>query len=75
MMAVGYRIQRADWNLLEHEAIYEQPLILPGTSFEVAVEIEEAGAWMFMCMFPFHMQFGMMGGVATAGMSMNMQGM
>ena len=73
MAAVGYRAQRADWNLLEHEALYERSLVLPGQDFQVAVEIQEPGVWMFMCMFPYHMQFGMMGGMATPGMSM--QGM
>ena len=73
MTAIGYRAQRADWNLLEHEALYERSLVLPGEVFQVAVEIRKPGAWMFMCMFPYHMQFGMMGGMATPGMSM--QGM
>jgi uncharacterized cupredoxin-like copper-binding protein len=73
MAAISYRTQRADWNLLEHEALYENSIVLPGQEFQVAVEIEKPGAWMFMCMFPYHMQFGMMGGMATPGMSM--QGM
>jgi uncharacterized cupredoxin-like copper-binding protein len=71
MTAVGYRTLRADWNLLEHEALYERSLILPGEEFQVAVEIEEPGMWMFMCMFPYHMQFGMMGGMLTEGANMD----
>jgi uncharacterized cupredoxin-like copper-binding protein len=44
--------------------------VAPGQDFQVTVEIGEPGLWMFMCMFPYHMQFGMM----TEGMdgSMNM---
>lgn len=76
MNAVGYRANRADWNLTEHEAIYEQPLIMPGDRFELVVKIEKPGMWMFMCMFPYHMQLGMMGGIATEGMEgMSMGGM
>jgi uncharacterized cupredoxin-like copper-binding protein len=57
MNAVNYRLERADWNLTEHEASFER---------------------MFMCMFPYHMQFGMMGMMMTEGASMegmNMGGM
>ncbi|WP_206453274.1 multicopper oxidase domain-containing protein [Aurantimonas marina] len=72
MQAIGYRLERADWNLLEHEAPYERSLILPGQSFEVTMRIAKPGAWMFMCMFPYHMQFGMMGQMATPGLSMAM---
>ncbi len=47
--------------------------------FEMVVKIEKPGAWMFMCMFPYHMQLGMMGALATKGMEgmegMNMGGM
>ena len=76
MAAVGYRANRADWNLTEHEAIFEKPLVMPGDRFEVVVKIEKPGAWMFMCMFPYHMQLGMMGALATKGMEgMNMGGM
>ena len=70
MQAVAYRGQRADWNLLEHEAIYERSLVMPGQSFQILVEVEQPGMWMFMCMFPYHMQFGMMGGIVTPGISM-----
>ncbi|HDZ75153.1 MAG TPA: hypothetical protein ENH55_20770 [Aurantimonas coralicida] len=72
MQAIGYRLERADWNLLEHEAPYERSLILPGQSFEVTMRIAKPGVWMFMCMFPYHMQFGMMGQMATPGFSMEM---
>jgi uncharacterized cupredoxin-like copper-binding protein len=75
MGAVNYRLQRADWNLLEHEAIYERELVLPGDEIEVVLRIDQPGAWMFMCMFPYHMQFGMMGVMATEGMAMDMGGM
>ncbi|MEF2548878.1 multicopper oxidase domain-containing protein [Aurantimonas sp. E1-2-R+4] len=72
MQAIAYRLERADWNLLEHAAPYERSLVLPGQSFEVTMRIAEPGAWMFMCMFPYHMQFGMMGQMATPGLSMAM---
>jgi len=76
MAAVGYRANRADWNLTEHEAIFEKPLVMTGDRFEMVVKIEKPGAWMFMCMFPYHMQLGMMGALATKGMEgMNMGGM
>lgn len=67
MMAVNYRLERADWNLTEHEAIFERAVVLPGDSFEVTLKIEGPGTWMYMCMFPYHMQFGMMGVLATEG--------
>jgi uncharacterized cupredoxin-like copper-binding protein len=70
MNTVNYRLERADWNLLEHEAVFERSVILPGDSFEVVVRFEQAGMWMYMCMFPYHMQFGMMGMIMTEGMQM-----
>jgi len=73
MMAVSYRNTRADWSLLEHEALYEKSLVLPGGSFSFVAEIRKNGSWMFMCMLPYHMQMGMMGQIATPGMAMNMQ--
>ena len=72
MAAVNYRAQRADWNLLEHEALFEQPLVLPGGDFSFVVTIQQAGSWMFMCMLPYHMEMGMMGQMATDGMAMKM---
>ncbi len=76
MNAVGYRVNRADWNLTEHDAIYEKPLILPGDRFELVLKIEKPGMWMFMCMFPYHMALGMMGSLMTEGMQgMSMGGM
>ncbi len=76
MGAVNYRIQRADWSLTEHEAIYENPLVMPGDTFETVLKIEQPGMWMFMCMFPYHMRLGMMGMMMTEGMAgMNMGGM
>ena len=69
MTAVNYRLERADWNLLEHEAPFEQAIVLPGDSFEVVMRIAEPGTWMYMCMFPYHMQLGMMGVMTTEGMS------
>ncbi|MCF6271651.1 MAG: multicopper oxidase domain-containing protein [Rhodobacteraceae bacterium] len=72
MAAANYRITRADWSLLEHEALFEKALMLPGGSFEIVVEIKEAGSWMFMCMLPYHMQMGMMGQMSTPGMAMAM---
>ena len=78
MAAVNYRLERADWNLTEHEASFERAVVLPGDSFETVVKIAQPGVWMFMCMFPHHMQFGMMGMMMTEGASMdgmNMGGM
>ena len=72
MNAVDYRVQRADWNLLEHEAIFEKPVVLPGDSFELLLKVHKPGMWMYMCMFPYHMQLGMMGMLMTEGMSMDM---
>jgi uncharacterized cupredoxin-like copper-binding protein len=79
MSAVAYRLDRADWNLTEHEAIFERQVVLPGDSFETIVQADRPGNWMYMCMFPYHMQFGMMGSFATEGApameGMNMGGM
>ncbi len=76
MAAVNHRLERADWNLTEHEAAYERAVVLPGDSFEVVIRIQQAGTWMFMCMFPYHMQFGMMGMMMTEGApAMDMGGM
>lgn len=73
MQAVTYRARRADWNLLEHEALFEQSLLLPGGETSFIVEVQQSGAWMFMCMLPYHMQMGMMGQMATEGMAMQME--
>ncbi len=73
MQAVNYRAKRADWNLLEHEALFEQPLLLPGGEISVVLTVQRDGAWMFMCMLPYHMQMGMMGQMATAGNAMPMK--
>lgn len=70
MTALDYRLERADWNLMEHEAIFEKPILLPGDTFEVIMKVHKAGAWMYMCMFPYHMQLGMMGMIMTPGVSM-----
>ena len=72
MQAVNYRARRADWNLLEHEALFEKSLLLPGESISFVVEVQSTGSWMFMCMLPYHMQMGMMGQIATAGAAMKM---
>lgn len=40
MAAVNYRLERADWNLLEHEALFERPVVMPGDGFEVIVGIQ-----------------------------------
>jgi len=72
MQAVAYRVERADWSLLEHEALYEKSLMLPGQKISFVMEVQENGAWMFMCMLPFHMQMGMMGQMATEGSAMEM---
>lgn len=72
MQAVNYRMRRADWSLLEHEALYEQALVLPGGEFSFVMEVQEDGAWMFMCMLPYHMEMGMMGQMSTPGMAMSM---
>ncbi len=73
MQAVNYRAKRADWNLLEHEALYEKSLLLPGQEVSFVAEVVRPGAWMFMCMLPYHMQMGMMGQLATEGMAMEME--
>ncbi len=73
MGAVDYRLTRADWSLLEHEALFEEALVLPGGEFTFTVQITQPGSWMFMCMLPYHMQMGMMGQMATDGMAMDMQ--
>ncbi len=73
MQAVSYRSTRADWSLLEHEALYEKSLVLPGGKFSFVAEVKENGSWMFMCMLPYHMQMGMMGQIATPGMAMDMK--
>ena len=72
MQGVNYRARRADWNLLEHEALYEKSLVLPGEEITFVAEVLAPGAWMFMCMLPYHMQMGMMGQMATEGMAMEM---
>jgi len=72
MQGVTYRAKRADWNLLEHEALYEKSLLLPGDEITFVAEIARPGVWMFMCMVPYHMQMGMMGQLATEGMAMEM---
>ena len=72
MQAVNYRMTRADWSLLEHEALYEKALVLPDGEFSFVLEVADDGVWMFMCMLPYHMEMGMMGQLATAGNSMTM---
>ena len=72
MQAINYRARRADWNLLEHEALFEQSLVLPGESFSFVVDVQNTGSWMFMCMLPYHMQMGMMGQISTPGAAMDM---
>ena len=72
MQAVTYRARRADWNLLEHEALYEKSLLLPGETLTFVAEVQSTGNWMFMCMLPYHMQMGMMGQMATPGAAMDM---
>ena len=72
MNAVNYRIRRADWSLNEHEALFEQALVLPGGEFSFVVQVTQPGSWMFMCMLPYHMEMGMMGQMATEGMAMKM---
>jgi len=72
MAAANYRATRADWNLLEHEALFEQALVLPGGEFQFVLQVQQAGSWMFMCMLPYHMQMGMMGQMATEGMAADM---
>ena len=85
MQAVNYRLQRADWNLTEHAAPFEIPVVMPGDKFELLLRADKPGMWMYMCMFPFHMKFGMMGMMmvsadasgsgAMKGMKMDMPGM
>jgi uncharacterized cupredoxin-like copper-binding protein len=75
MNAVDYRLERADWSLLEHEALFEKSIVLPGDRFEVVLKVNQPGVWMFMCMLPYHMQLGMMGMLMTPGISMDMGAM
>jgi len=72
MQAVSYRAKRADWSLFEHEALFEKSLLMPGQEITFVAEITKPGAWMFMCMLPYHMQMGMMGQMATPGAAMEM---
>ncbi len=72
MSAVTYRATRADWNLVEHKALFEKALVLPGGDFSFVLKVTQPGIWMFMCMLPFHMQMGMMGQMSTPGMAMDM---
>ncbi len=72
MSAVTYRQTRADWSLLEHEALYEKSLVLPGGEFSFVLEVTKPGTWMFMCMLPYHMEMGMMGQMSTQGAAMQM---
>ncbi len=60
---------------MEHEALAEVPLVLPGGSFEMVVQVHKSGMWMYMCMFPYHMQMGMMGMLMTPDMMGKMGGM
>jgi uncharacterized cupredoxin-like copper-binding protein len=71
MNAVNYRLERADWSLTEHEASFERAVVMPGDGFETVIKIAQPGVWMFMCMFPYHMQLGMMGMMMTEGASMD----
>jgi len=77
MQAVNYRLNRPDWNLLEHRATMEIPFLMPGDTTDVVVKITRSGMWMYMCMFPYHMQLGMMGMLMTPDMmgkmDMNME--
>ncbi len=68
MQAVNYRLNRPDWNLLEHEAITEVPFLMPGDTVDMVIKITKPGMWMYMCMFPYHMQLGMMGMLMTPDM-------
>lgn len=72
MQAINYRAKRADWNLLEHEALFEKALMLPDDEITFVAQVAKSGSWMFMCMVPYHMQMGMMGQVATPGAAMKM---
>ena len=62
-------------SLLYVQSAIERELVLPGDELEVTIRIMQPGAWMYMCMFPYDMQFGMMGVMATEGMAMDMGGM
>lgn len=75
MNAINYRLERADWSLLEHKSLFEKSLALPGDRFEVVLKVQKAGSWMFMCMLPYHMQLGMMGMLMTPGAAMDMGAM
>ena len=67
MEGVSYRLARADWNLTEHEAVVEKSFLLPGEETQIVFRVKEPGMWMYMCMFPYHMQLGMMGMIMAAG--------
>ena len=68
MQAVNYRLNRPDWNLLEHRATMEISFLMPGDTTDVVVNITRSGMWMYMCMFTYHMQPGMMGVLMTPDM-------
>ncbi len=72
MSSVNYRATRADWSLIEHVALFEKALVLPGGEFTFVLKVKDPGAWRFMCMLPYHMQMGMMGQMATPGMVTDM---
>jgi len=77
MEGVTYRLARADWNLTEHEAVVEKSFLLPGEEVQIAFRVKQPGMWMYMCMFPYHMQLGMMGmimGSGEGGAPMQMEG-
>jgi uncharacterized cupredoxin-like copper-binding protein len=72
MSSVAYRATRADWSLIEHVALFEKALVLPGGEFTFVLKVNQPGAWRFMCMLPYHMQMGMMGQMSTPGMASDM---
>jgi len=72
MSSVDYRATRADWSLIEHVALFEKALVLPGGEFTFVLKVDQPGAWRFMCMLPYHMQMGMMGQMSTPGMATDM---
>jgi len=75
MQAVLYRMNRPDWNLTEHKATTEIPFLMPGDSLEIVIKVTKPGMWMYMCMFPYHMQLGMMGALVTPDMMGQMNNM
>lgn len=72
MKEVRSRMEKVDFLMQEHEAIVEAAMLVPGQTFRTEFKAEEPGMYMFMCMFPYHMQMGMMGMIMVGDGDMKM---